>query len=68
MPLEDMVDKSILSKGAGKKNAIPKTMNGKIIRKLPSADLESAFEKNIHTSSKNKVFYYDDDVEFDEDM
>ena len=74
MSLEDMLNKSILSKGAGKKNPIPKTMNGKLIRKSASADLQSSFERNTHTTSNNiagkkKIWIYDDiDVEFDEDL
>ena len=74
MSLEDMLNKSILSKGAGKKNPIPKTMNGKLIRKSASADLQSSFERNTHTSNNNRInqdyaglLGIGDDVEFDED-
>ena len=65
--LEDMINKSMLSKGAGKKNPIPKTMNGKLIRKTRGADLQSAFENNLHTLDLPVIIYDDDDVEFDED-
>jgi len=74
MSLEDMLNKSILSKGAGKKNPIPKTMNGKLIRKSASADLQSSFERSTHTSNNNRINqkWIDtgagDDVEFDEDL
>ncbi len=68
-----MLNKSILSKGAGKKNPIPKTMNGKLIRKSASADLQSSFERSTHTSNNNRInsdfhnWEEGDDVEFDED-
>ena len=66
MALEDMLNKSMLSKGAGKKNPIPKTIKGKIIRKKASADLQSAFENGTYTQGKTPI-YDNDDVEFDED-
>ena len=64
MALEDMLNKSMLSKGAGKKNPIPKTIKGKIIRKRFTI---CPFENGSLIHKVKHPIYDNDDVEFDED-
>ena len=67
MSLEDMLNKSILSKGAGKKKK-PVTFGKGVVK-----DIEQAFRRNTHTTNNNRInsdfhnWEEGDDVEFDED-
>ena len=63
-----MLNKSILSKGAGKKKK-PVTFGKGVVK-----DIEQAFRRSTHTSNNNRINqkWIDtgagDDVEFDEDL
>ena len=64
--LEDMLNRSMFNKGAGKKRK-PVTFGKGSVK-----DIEQAFRRNTHTSNNNRInsdFIYEEgnDVEFDED-
>ena len=61
--LEDMINKSMFAKGAGKKKKIV------IFGKGTYKNIEQAYNKDTSSTNKPKEIWWDDDddVEFDED-
>jgi len=66
--LEDMLNRSMFNKGAGKKKKKPVTFGKGSVK-----DIEQAFTRKTHTSNNNRINQdwwipgTGDDVEFDED-